>query len=50
LNAETLYEYVVDVASPVSEKVVTFAPTVATLLNDVPFVERWILKPVSLLE
>ncbi len=50
LNAETLYEYVVDVTSPVSEKVVTFAPTVATLLNDVPSVERWILKPVSLLE
>ena len=32
------------------EKVVTFAPTVATLPNDVPSVERWIVKPVSLLE
>jgi hypothetical protein len=32
------------------EKVVTFAPTVATLPNAVPFVERWIVKPVSLLE
>src|SRR5204862_214467 len=41
---------VVDVTSPVSEKVVTFAPTVATSPKDVPSVERWIVKPVSLLE
>ena len=39
-----------DFASPESEYVVIFVPTVATLANAAPFTERSILKPPSLPE